>query len=419
MRTRRKSGAANACSSEVMTLHRPCRKTECNPKAHHMEAIDLSRTKNGPPETHSRRDKEQWHFGILLREFYPPEMSNERCQAYNDGTLERHRRPAQGHQGQQCSGALVQSDIRLYGLNDSSAESGSCGSDRAYSASIEARFERLDIPLCMEPQDVRKSIPQRIVDLCEQWGANHLYRNLEYEADELQREKLVRLCAKNGINFKTAHDACVLPPWTGDQSASEVPAAPENKQLSEKEKKQLSQLYPADEHEALRRLEAFLEEKVRDYKEARNMMCRQTTSILNPYFASGLLSTRTAFEHARRPSKGCLQHGDPGLVQWIGEVAWREFCRHVLVHWPSIWSTTRPCPPRGPEGNRLPYSGRRHATGEHDKWMQNRTRMIVASFLSKDLLINWRRGERYVMETLIDGDSASHHGGWGFGSSTG
>lgn len=57
--------------------------------------------------------------------------------------------------------------------------------------------------------------------------------------------------------------------------------------------------------------------------------------------------------------------------------------------------------------------------GEHDKWMQNWTRMIVASFLSKDLLIDWCRSERYIMESLIDGDSASNHGGWGFGWSTG
>lgn len=55
----------------------------------------------------------------------------------------------------------------------------------------------------------------------------------------------------------------------------------------------------------------------------------------------------------------------------------------------------------------------------HEAWMHNRNRMIVSSFLSKDLMIDWRRGERYFMEHLIDGDFASNHGGWGFGSSTG
>lgn len=55
----------------------------------------------------------------------------------------------------------------------------------------------------------------------------------------------------------------------------------------------------------------------------------------------------------------------------------------------------------------------------HSAWMHNRTRMVVSSFLTKDLMLDWRRGERYFMENLIDGDFASNHGGWGFGSSTG
>jgi len=55
----------------------------------------------------------------------------------------------------------------------------------------------------------------------------------------------------------------------------------------------------------------------------------------------------------------------------------------------------------------------------HMGYMHNRCRMIVASFLAKDLLIDWRMGERYFMEHLIDGDFASNNGGWGFSASTG
>lgn len=55
----------------------------------------------------------------------------------------------------------------------------------------------------------------------------------------------------------------------------------------------------------------------------------------------------------------------------------------------------------------------------HNGWMHNRCRMIVASFLSKDLLIDWRMGERYFMEHLVDGDFASNNGGWGFSASVG
>ena len=55
----------------------------------------------------------------------------------------------------------------------------------------------------------------------------------------------------------------------------------------------------------------------------------------------------------------------------------------------------------------------------HMGWCHNRVRMVVASFLAKDLLVDWRLGEQYFMSQLIDGDFASNHGGWGFGSSTG
>jgi deoxyribodipyrimidine photo-lyase len=55
----------------------------------------------------------------------------------------------------------------------------------------------------------------------------------------------------------------------------------------------------------------------------------------------------------------------------------------------------------------------------HVGWMHNRCRMVVASFLSKDLLLDWRMGERFFMEHLIDGDFASNNGGWGFSASVG
>ncbi|KAH1270947.1 hypothetical protein KXV36_005480 [Aspergillus fumigatus] len=477
------------------------------------EKLDLSR-----PHPNAQQAE---NFGIVLREFYPPEMSNARCQAYNDGRLERpietlqraYEETADQRRAIGANSAVVfwfKSDLRLYdnrALRMAYETAKGCNipliglyilSPQDLTAhllsparvdlilrtlhQLKRDLSELDIPLYMETQEIRKNIPQRIVDLCQQWGANHLYANLEYEVDELRREaKLVRLCAKNGIKFETAHDACVVPPgqvtsqqgkqyavyspwyrtWVaylnenpgclevseepgsnpGDARKyfkelfeSEVPAAPEHKQLSEEEKQHLGHLYPAGEHEALRRLEAFLEEKGRDYAEERNMVSGQTTSILSPYFASGLLSARTAIEHARRANKGSLQHGDPGLVRWIGEVAWREFYRHVLVHWPFIcmnkcfkpeftnleWEYEEDRFTAWREGKTgFPIVDAAMRQAKQDKWMHNRTRMIVASFLSKDLLLDWRRGERYFMETLIDGDFASNHGGWGFGSSTG
>ncbi|RDW70689.1 deoxyribodipyrimidine photo-lyase PHR1 [Aspergillus mulundensis] len=341
----------------------------------------------------------------------------------------------------------------------------------------------LDVPLYMETQAHRKDIPQRIIDLCHKWGANHLFANLEYEVDELRREaKLIRLCAENGVRFETAHDTCVVPPgllssqqgkqyavyspwfksWlvflqanpeyleVSEDPASNpgdarryfkelfdcpVPEAPDNKRYDDAEKAdRIRRAYPAGEHEALRRLEAFLEEKATAYDDERNFLSGETTSVLSPYFASGALSARTAVAKARKANGDRISRGEPGYISWISEVAWRDFYKHVLVHWPFIcmnkcfkpeftnldWSydaTHFEAWTLGRTGFPIVDAAMRQLNTS--AWMHNRSRMVVSSFLSKDLLIDWRRGERYFMEHLIDGDFASNHGGWGFGSSTG
>ncbi|WEW57815.1 DNA photolyase phr1 [Emydomyces testavorans] len=460
-------------------------------------------------------------FGIVLRDFYPPEMSNERCQAYNDGTLERpiealqraYEETAEQRQNIPASDSVVhwfKSDLRLqdnralqmayqtaqvhniplicvYILSpeDLTAHLSSPARVDLTLRTLHLLKQELgerDIPLYMETQEKRKAIPTRMVELCQQWGANHLFANLEYEVDELRREaRLVRLCAEKGIKFETAHDACVVnpgavasqqgkqfavyTPWyrawvaylkahpealeraatpganAGDARKhfkelfkSIVPPTPENKQLSDSEKKHFHELYPEGEHEAIRRLQAFLKEKAKQYDDSRNFMAVQSTSVLSPYFASGSLSARTAVCMAREANRNQLDRNDPGYMSWISEVAWRDFYKHVLVHWPFIcmnkcfkpeftnveWEYDRAQFDAWCDGRTgFPIVDAAMRQLKHSAWMHNRTRMVVASFLSKDLMIDWRCGERFFMEHLIDGDFASNHGGWGFGSSTG
>lgn len=363
-------------------------------------------------------------FGIVLRDFYPPEMSNERCEAYNNGTLERpiealqksYEETMDARQVIQPSNAVVhwfKSDLRLhdnralymayevardnkipliclYILSPEDLTAHLTSAARVdltlrTLANLKQDLGELDIPLYMETQDKRKDIPSRILDLCQRWGANHLFANVEYEVDELRRDgTLVRQCVDNGIKFEAAHDTCVVTPgalssqqgkqyavyspwyraWLaflkenpeylevvqepgsnpgdarkhfGDLFDSQVPAPPANKQLSEEEKGHLRELYPAGEHEALHRLEGFLEKKAKSYDDMRNLPAGQHTSVLSPYFASGALSARTAVSMARQANGNQLDRKEPGYVSWISEVAWRDFYRHVLVHWPFIW----------------------------------------------------------------------------------
>ncbi|ORU03638.1 deoxyribodipyrimidine photo-lyase, partial [Klebsiella pneumoniae] len=119
---------------------------------------------------------------------------------------------------------------------------------------------------------------------------------------------------------------------------------------------------------------------------------------------------------------------------WLNELIWREFYRHLMVYYPKLckgrpftawtdkvaWRAEEAALQawqRGETGFPIVDAAMRqlNATG----WMHNRLRMIVASFLTKDLRLDWRAGERYFMSQLIDGDLAANNGGWQWAASTG
>lgn len=342
---------------------------------------------------------------------------------------------------------------------------------------------KLDIPLHIETVEKRRQIPQRILDLLEDWGASHLFANMEYEVDELRREaQLVRMLAENGKSMEVVHDTCIVPPGclesgTGRQYAvyspwfrawlkytasnpklvglveapqknpasararfsrlfeSEVPQAPDTKTLDPDSRDRLRQLWPAGEHEARKRLEAFCKARIGKYAAERNFPSADGTSSISAYLASGALSARMAVHRAQESANTAkLDGGSQGMQTWISEVAWRDFYKHVLVNWPYVCMNK----PFKPEYSNISWSYNREQFDAWCKgqtgfpivdaamrqlastgWMHNRCRMIVASFLAKDLLIDWRMGERFFMEHLVDGDFASNNGGWGFAASVG
>ncbi len=184
-------------------------------------------------------------------------------------------------------------------------------------------------------------------------------------------------------------------------------------------------LFPAGEVEARRRWRAFLEDSICDYARARNRLDLEGTSRLSPYLRFGMLSVRQVVHEAlewalERPS---ARHG---VEAFVNEIIWREFYQAILYHFPHV--TREAFRPQfrhlswreAPEDLGAWQAGRTgypivdacmrqlQATG----WMHNRGRMIVASFLVKDLLINWQAGERWFMQHLVDGDVAANNGGW-------
>lgn len=200
----------------------------------------------------------------------------------------------------------------------------------------------------------------------------------------------------------------------------------------------------AGEAAALSRLERFIADAIYHYADTRNRLTAYPfgdprsdgTSALSPYLRLGMLSPRQAYHAAARllEDDAALSANERRSIQaWISELAWRDFYNHILYHFPRVLYQSFK-----PEYDRLPYRDsdadfERWAAGmtgypvvdaamrqmHQIGWMHNRARMIVASFLTKDLFIHWRRGEMHFMQHLIDGDPAANNGGWQWAAGTG
>ena len=192
--------------------------------------------------------------------------------------------------------------------------------------------------------------------------------------------------------------------------------------------------YPAGETAACHRLDQFIAEDIVSYDVSRDVPSLQATSQLSAYLAMGSISARHCYLQAVKALQG-NDSDNNAINRWISELAWRDFYRHVLVDKPALirhqaykddtdkrisWSYHQAdfetwC--QGMTGVPLVDAAMRclNATGV----MHNRLRMVTAMFLTKDLLIDWRLGERYFMQQLIDGDFASNNGGWQWSASTG
>ena len=200
--------------------------------------------------------------------------------------------------------------------------------------------------------------------------------------------------------------------------------------------------FPAGEREALRRLESFCSPLlsrerpgVTAYHETRNRLDLDSTSHLSPYLRFGMLSLRQAAHTALSslPSPFGRRTGGEGAQTWLNELIWREFYISILYHFPYVaerafkpemenirWENNIEHFERWKAGlTGVPVVDAAMRQLREIGWMHNRARMIVASYLVKDLLIDWRWGEAWFMENLLDGDRAANNGGWQWTAGTG
>ncbi|XBS70953.1 deoxyribodipyrimidine photo-lyase [Acerihabitans sp. KWT182] len=330
---------------------------------------------------------------------------------------------------------------------------------------LQHALEDRGIPLFYHQCDDYAAAVKWLTGFCRQRRVSALFYNYQYEYNEQRRDRAVEHALEGHVVCQGFDDGVLLPPGsvvTGDgkmykvytpfrnafiQRLSQDPPqclpAPARRDNGEKLRaalepfdypRQETDEYPAGEEAALRRLREFCHHRLAEYPQARNQPSQDGTSRLSAYLTLGILSPSQCYHRLIAACPQTLEHADSEGFCWLNELIWRDFYRHIMVYYPDV-CRHRPFIPwtrrvAWRRDDELLNAWRQGRTGfpivdaamrqmNDTGWMHNRLRMICASFLVKDLLIDWREGERYFMRRLIDGDLASNNGGWQWAASTG
>lgn len=325
------------------------------------------------------------------------------------------------------------------------------------------------IPLRVEHRPHFADVPDSLVRLARSLNLDRVAFNEEYPLNEKKRDsRVINACEAADITTDVYHAGTIMPPgsvltgngdpytvyspfkrrWLSqvDGSALEPLGLPrrQKREIAESsplpdsidgvDRGRVTENFPGGEAEAQGRLEEFLDGPSRRYETDRDFPGRDGTSTLSAYLSVGAISPRQCLSAAVAANRGRIGDGDPGICTWISELIWRDFYRHVIALFPHVsrgqafrpeadqvaWrrsATDLSAWQEGRTGYPLVDAGMRQLA--ETGWMHNRLRMITAMFLAKHLLLDWRLGERYFMNQLVDGDFAANNGGWQWSASTG
>lgn len=294
-----------------------------------------------------------------------------------------------------------------------------------------------------------------------QYKFDRVYLNASYWINEVNRDRSVKkILNQLNVQYKEYHSNYLLPPGTIRKSDGTMyhVFTPYKNKFVEKLKKNyqlpFSIPFKDDINEAIRvdhgskthrlksdfhheswpigekavatRVKQFVETS--GYKHNRDFPAIAGTSSLSPYLTIGVISARQCLAHAIQ-----IESEDAFYSTWISELIWRDFYNDLMYEYPHLakhktfksqandqWVDNPDIYSKwqlGQTGFPIIDAGMRQLLAEG--WMHNRVRMLVASFLCKLCLIDWRKGEAHFMSHLLDGDLASNNGGWQWSSATG
>ena len=213
---------------------------------------------------------------------------------------------------------------------------------------------------------------------------------------------------------------------------NEVPGSPEDKKFpSGDDQKRIRELWPAGTSAGLKRMDDFISNYIEDYAATRSNPAKNSTSRMSAYFSAGVVSVRQALSKVKEYNSGSSDFSSSGstagVTAWVREVVFRELYRqttlttpHTVMNLPTNlkfefvqWEEDEEGWYKWKEGKTgVPFvdAGMRQINCE--AYMHNRLRMNVSSYLYCNLLLDYRRGERYFAETLIDWDLNNNTQGW-------
>ena len=305
--------------------------------------------------------------------------------------------------------------------------------------------------------------------LVRETGAEAVRWSRAYDPDQVSRDKAVKAdLGETGVDAKSVAGHLLFEPWSvetkdggfykvytpfwravQDREVSQPLSAPDElvppEAWPESERLEdwaldarmkrgaavVSQHVTVGEEAASARLQAFTAHAIADYDSARDFPAQDGTSRLSENLAWGEISPRACWHAGWR----ALEDGKPGAETFLKELVWREFAYHLVWHTPHIterswrdgWETF---PWRDDERLKEIRAWKRGMTGEPfvdaamrelyvTGYMHNRARMIVASYLTKHLMVHWRVGQKWFEDCLVDWDPASNAMGWQWAAGSG
>lgn len=333
---------------------------------------------------------------------------------------------------------------------------------------LKENLSTLNIPLIIKNIESTEKIPAYLFELSEKYQANQLFFNQEFEVNESRRDNsVVDFFKKKNRDVLQFNDQLILTEEIKTQQNDYFKVFTpfkrqwlkifQQKKLTLLKKPKIQKklnilsseipdklagihslvdlsLWPAGEKIAHKKLDQFIDRNLFSYHLERDYPTLDSTSKLSPYLALGMISAKTCFHSALVANGYELDTGNQGALTWMSELIWREFYRHILIAVPRVcmnkpyqldteqlaWNDNADLLHRWQEGlTGYPLVDAAMRQLNTIGWMHNRLRMVTAMFLSKNLFLDWRLGEKYFASRLIDFDFASNNGGWQWSASTG